>query len=311
MVLPSGQCSSPLFRGFQMPVGVLLAFVAYASFSCADALIKATGPALSVFEIAFFTTSFSVIPAMLTKRGERWRDIYRLHHPWLLHLRCATAITGTACVMFAFTHIAFADVYAIGFTTPLFVTLLSVLVLREQVALHRWVLLFISFLGVLLVIRPGMRALETGHYVMMFGAVLGAITTTILRHIAQKERRVSLVGLQVLYSGILNAVLMVPTFVMPRLDQLAVLLGIGLLGGIGGLLVIQASKQTPANLIAPVQYSQLIWAILFGAMFFGEYPDWIAVIGMLVVVGAGLLNVLSERPRIRWKPRLFFFRIGQ
>lgn len=294
-----------------MPVGVLLAFVAYASFSCADALIKATGPALSVFEIAFFTTSFSVIPAMLTKRGERWRDIYRLHHPWLLHLRCATAITGTACVMFAFTHIAFADVYAIGFTTPLFVTLLSVLVLREQVALHRWVLLFISFLGVLLVIRPGMRALETGHYVMMFGAVLGAITTTILRHIAQKERRVSLVGLQVLYSGILNAVLMVPTFVMPRLDQLAVLLGIGLLGGIGGLLVIQASKQTPANLIAPVQYSQLIWAILFGAMFFGEYPDWVAVIGMLIVVGAGLLNVLSERPRIRWKPRLFFFRIGQ
>ena len=81
-----------------MPVGVILAFLAYASFSVADALIKATGPAMSVFEIAFFTTSFSIIPAMLTKRGERWRDIYKLHHPWLVHLRCATAITGTGLI---------------------------------------------------------------------------------------------------------------------------------------------------------------------------------------------------------------------
>ena len=101
-----------------MPVGVLLAFLAFASFSMADALIKATGPSMSVFEIAFFTTSFSIIPAMLTKRGERWRDLYKLRHPWLLHLRCTTAFCGTACVMYAFTHIPFAEVYAIGFLTP-------------------------------------------------------------------------------------------------------------------------------------------------------------------------------------------------
>ncbi|WP_175528476.1 DMT family transporter [Devosia crocina] len=294
-----------------MPVGVILAFIAYASFSISDALIKATGPALSVFEIAFFTTTFSIIPTMLTKRGERWRDIYRLHHPYLVHLRCATAITGTACVMYAFTHIPFADVYAIGFTTPLFVTLLSVLVLREVVAVQRWVLLFVSFLGVILVIRPGLRELELGHYVIMAGACLGAVTTTILRHVAPKERRVSLIGLQVLYSGIFNGILMIPSFVLPTLEQLALLLGIGLLGGVGGLLLIQASKQTPASLIAPVQYSQLIWAILFGAMFFGEYPDWVSILGMLIVVGAGLLNVLSERRPIRWKPRVFFFRIGE
>jgi drug/metabolite transporter (DMT)-like permease len=294
-----------------MPVGVILAFIAYAAFSIADALIKATGPALSVFEIAFFTTSFSIIPAMITKRNERWRDIYRLHHPYLVHLRCATAITGTACVMFAFTHIPFADVYAIGFSTPIFVTLLSVLVLRELVTVNRWALLFVSFLGVGPVIRPGMRELELGHYVMMFGACLGAVTTTVLRHVAPKERRVSLVGLQVLYSAIFNGILMAPTFVLPSFEQFAILLGIGLLGGVGGLLLIQASKQTPANLIAPVQYSQLIWAILFGAMFFGEYPDWISIVGMVIVVTAGLMNVLSDSRPIRWKPRVFFFRIGE
>jgi drug/metabolite transporter (DMT)-like permease len=293
-----------------MPVGVLFAFLAYASFSVADALIKATGPAMSVFEIAFFTTTLSIIPAMLTKRGERWRDLYKLQHPRLVHLRCATAISGTACVMFAFTHIPFADVYAIGFLTPIVVTLLGVLVLKEHVALHRWLLLIISFLGVVLVIRPGVRDLQLGHLAIFCSVFFGGITTIILRHVAPRERRVSLVGLQVLYSGIVNGVLMIPFFVLPSPEQLAVFLGIGLIGGTGGLLLIAAARRSPANLVAPVQYSQLIWAIVFGALFFGEYPDYVAIVGLVIVLAAGLANVLTEKMKIVWKPRLFFFRTG-
>jgi drug/metabolite transporter (DMT)-like permease len=293
-----------------MPVGVILAFLAYASFSVADALIKVTGPTMSVFEIAFFTTSLSIIPILLTKRGERWRDVYKLQHPWLVHLRCATAISGTACVMYAFTHIPFADVYAIGFLTPIVVTLLGVLVLREHVALHRWLLLIISFLGVVLVIRPGVRDLQLGHLAIFCSVFFGGITTVILRHVAPKERRVSLVGLQVLYSGLFNGLMMIPTFVIPSPEQMAVFLGIGLLGGTGGLLLIAAARRSPANLVAPVQYSQLIWAIVFGALFFGEYPDYVAVIGLIIVLTAGLANVLTENLKIVWKPRIFFWRTG-
>ena len=293
-----------------MPVGVLLAFLAYASFSMADALIKATGPAMSVFEIAFFTTTLSIIPAMLTKRGERWRDLYKLQHPWLVHLRCATAISGTACVMYAFTHIPFADVYAIGFLTPIVVTLLGVLILKEHVAAHRWLLLLISFLGVVLVIRPGVRDLQLGHVAIFCSVFFGGITTIILRHVAPRERRVSLVGLQVLYSAIFNGLLMIPLFVMPTLEQLTVFLAIGLLGGTGGLLLIAATRRSPANLVAPVQYSQLIWAIVFGAAFFGEYPDYVAIIGLVIVLSSGLANVLTEKLRIVWKPRIFFWRTG-
>jgi drug/metabolite transporter (DMT)-like permease len=293
-----------------MPVGVLLAFVAFASFSTADALIKAIGPHMSVFEIAFFTTSFSIIPAVLSNRGERWRDLYKLHHPWLVHLRCATAITSTALVMYAFTHIPFADVYAIAFLTPVVVTMLGVALLKEHVAPHRWLLLIISFLGVVLVIRPGLRDLQLGHIAIFCSVFLAGITTIILRHVAPRERRISLVGLQVIYSGMFNGVLMIPTFVMPTWEQMAIFLGIGLLGGTGGLLLITAAKRTPANLVAPVQYSQLIWAIVFGAAFFGEYPDYVAVIGLVIVLTAGLANVLTEKLKIVWKPRLFFFRTG-
>jgi drug/metabolite transporter (DMT)-like permease len=118
------------------------------------------------------------------------------------------------------------------------------------------------------------------------------------------------VGLQVLYSGLFNGLLMLPGFVVPSWEQLAVFMGIGLIGGTGGLLLIAAAKQSPANLVAPVQYSQLIWAIIFGAAFFGEYPDYVAVIGLFIVLAAGLANVLTEKLKIVWKPRLFFFRTG-
>ena len=138
----------------------------------------------------------------------------------------------------------------------------------------------------------------------------GPVGTTALRHVAPKERRVSLVGLQVLYSGLFNGVMMLPFFVLPSLEQLAIFVGIGIMGGTGGLLLIAATRRSPANVIAPVQYSQLIWAFVFGAAFFGEYPDYIAVIGLVIVLSAGLANVLTEKLKIVWKPRLFFFRTG-
>jgi drug/metabolite transporter (DMT)-like permease len=172
------------------------------------------------------------------------------------------------------------------------------------VALHRWVLLLISFLGVVLVVRPGFNELAAGHYLMLLGAILGAITNTILRHVAAGERRISLVGLPVLYSAIVNGLLMIPNFVVPSQEQMALLLANGLCAGTAWLLLIQANKLSPASLIAPVQYTQLVWAMLFGALLFGEYPDGVAIIGMLVVVTGGLFNVVTEKWQIHRRPRV-------
>ena len=293
-----------------MPLGVIFAFIAYASFSMGDALIKAIGPGFTVFEIAFFTTSFSIIPLALTNRGERWSEMFQMTHPYLVQLRCVTAIVATGCVMYAFTHIAFAEVYAIAFTIPIFVTILSVLVLKERVTPLRWILLLIGFLGVLLVVRPGFRALELGHLIAFCSTIFGSITTILLKHLATREKRVSLVGIVVIYSVTFNGLMMLPGFVWPSWQQFGLLALCGAFGGSGGLLIIAATKSTPANLIAPVQYSQLIWGIVLGAAVYHEFPDTLAIIGLFVVLAAGLVNVLTEKTKIRWKPRVFFYRSG-
>ena len=293
-----------------MPTGVILAFIAYACFSVGDAMIKAIGPELSPFEVGFFTTAISIVPAIVANRGERWRHMFHMRHPVLIHIRCATAIGGTACVIYAFTHIPFAEVYAITFTTPILVTILSVFTLKERVNGLRWMLLIIGFLGVLLVVRPGFRELEFGHLVALATACFGAVTTTILRHIAPHEKRITIVGVLVFYSVLFNGIMMLPGFIWPTWEQMAVFVAIGSIGGCGGLLIIAAARRAPANLVAPVQYSQLIWAIVLGAAFFAEIPGRLEVLGLLIVVAAGLANVLTEKLEIRWKPRIFFYRQG-
>jgi drug/metabolite transporter (DMT)-like permease len=293
-----------------MPLGAILAFMAYASYSTGDALIKGIGPGMSVFEIAFFTTTFSILPLAVINREERWREMFHLRHPWLVNIRCFTAIGGTACIMYAFTHIQFAEAYAIAFMTPIFVTVICVLVLRETVIPLRWLLLLIGFAGVILVVRPGFRELDPGHLAALGSTFFGAVTTTILRHVAPHERRISIIGILVIYSMIFNGVMMLPTFVVPSWTQMGMLALIGLFGGIGSLLIIAANKSTPASLIAPVQYSQLIWAVVFGAAFYREYPDILAIVGIIIVLGAGIMNVMVEKAPIRWKPRVFFYRSG-
>src|SRR5690606_22700118 len=114
------------------------------------------GQSLSVFEIGFFIALFGLIPAAFAKpAGERWRDSFKLKHPALVHLRSFTGVASSTLVTYAFVTIPFAEAYSLVFMMPLFITVLSVLVLRERVNLMRWAMLALGFAGVMLVVRPG------------------------------------------------------------------------------------------------------------------------------------------------------------
>ncbi len=291
-----------------MPVGVAFSLFAYLLYSCCDAIIKGFGTSLSVFEIAFWTALFSFLPAIFTKpKGEHWRQMHQMRHPWLVNLRSLTGVIGNLCIIYAFTHIPLAEAYSIAFLAPIFVVALSRIYLHEEVTLQRWMFLGASFLGVLLVVRPGFRELELGHLMALGAALMGGITTTTLRKVAPVEKRVSLLGLPLGYIVIINGILMLPTFSWPTAQEFAMLLLIGGLGGTGNIIFIAATRRSPISLIAPAQYSQILWAIVFGAIFFHEYPDAVAYCGLVVVAFGGILNVMSDETRIRIFSRLSAF----
>ena len=292
-----------------MPLGVIYAIVAYSVYSCGDAIIKGFGQDLSVFEIGFFVAVFGLIPAAFAKpKGERWRDSFQLGNPLLVHLRSFTGVTSAMLVTVSFTTIPFAETYSLVFLMPLFITVMSVLILRERVDAIRWAMLALGFLGVMLVVRPGFRALEFGHLTALLCAVFGASTTTILRVIAPTEKRVSLIALPALYIIVINAVLMAPGFVMPTPLQFGLLAASGSMVGMGHILLITATRNAPASQVAPIQYVQIVWAIGLGAFFYYEYPDLIAYIGLAVVVLSGLVNVFIDGARARIAGRFAEYR---
>ena len=153
-----------------MPVGVIYAVVAYSVYSCGDAIIKGFGQNLSVFEIGFFIAVFSLIPAAFAKpKTERWRDSFKLRHKGLVHLRSFSGVASSTLVTFAFVTIPFAETYSLVFMMPLFITAMSVLILKERVHMMRWAMLALGFLGVMLVVRPGFRELDLDSRKVLIG----------------------------------------------------------------------------------------------------------------------------------------------
>jgi drug/metabolite transporter (DMT)-like permease len=290
-----------------MPPGVLFALSAYALYSCCDAIIKGLGSGLSVYELAFFTTLFSLIPVVLTTpKGENWLHVFKMKHPLLLNLRGLSGTIGNLCIIYAFVTIPLAEAYSLAFLAPIFIVFISVWLLAEKVSLPRWLFLAASFVGVLIVVRPGFREVHLGHLAAMVAAICGAVTTSTLRRIAKDEMRISLIGVASAYILVINGALILINggFHWPDLRQLALLLTVGGLGGTGNMLFIAATRTAPASFIAPIQYSQIFWATTFGAVFYKEFPDGIAYFGLAAIVVAGIFNVLDDRTRIRFLPHL-------
>jgi len=289
-----------------MSNGVVLALAAYAVYAWGDGIIKALGGQLSVFEIGFFNTLIAGTFMLLIKpEGETWRGFWRMQRPWAVHARAISGLVGGILGVFAFTTVPLAEVYALIFMAPLFVTLLSIVFLKEQVGPWRWFAVLAGFAGVLLVVRPGFRALELGHFAALIVAFLAAVTIILMRSLAQ-EKQTTMLGVLLVYSLVFNGAFAAATsFTIPGWHTLALLILVGACTACGHRLQLLAIRRAPANQIAPTHYSQMIWAVLIGAIFFNEFPDRFSLAGLAVIGLAGLLTLLRERIRlgtVRWNP---------
>jgi drug/metabolite transporter (DMT)-like permease len=276
--------------------GTLLALAAFGALALGDALVKAVGGRMTVFEIGFFfLLAAGTATCFMRPAGERWRDMFRMRHPWLTLARAATGFGSGMFGFFAFTTIPFAEAYALIFLSPFLVMLLSLVLLGERAGRLGWAAMATGIVGVVLVVKPGFRTVELGHLSALAAAVFVASTVIILRRIAGGEKLTSLLGVPMLFGGTLSLLLAIPGFTWPRLTDLIVVAAGGLLGAMGQFLLLQASKRAPAGAVGQAQYSQLVYAVLIGAVFYSEFPDWIAICGLALIVAAGLANVAASR----------------
>jgi S-adenosylmethionine uptake transporter len=290
--------------------GIAVGFSSYLMFSTADACIKALGGlGMSIFEILFLVTLVSFSTFGLGKPvHEKWSEIFHLHRPGLVLLRAFGGTLAGLLGVYAFTTLPFAEAYSLLFLMPAFATILSIPILGEEVGWRRWIAVVLGFVGVLLVVRPGFRDLHLGHLSAALAAVFAAMSMIVLRIIGQTEKRISVLAVVYLCALAVNAPLLVFGFTVPTWHEAGLVLLAGLVGGVGQITMFNALKLAPANRIAPAQYSQIIWAVVFGAAFFGELPDGIAFFGMALVVGSGLFTFLREEQLHGWSRRTLLLR---
>ena len=274
--------------------GVLLAVLAFAVFATHDALIKHLGASYSVFQIMFFSVVFGFPPISLSMSASRALDNFRPHHPYLLGARTVCMVIGMASAFYAFTTLPLAQAYAILFMTPLLITALSVPLLGEVVRLRRWVAILVGLLGVLVVLRPGTTDLELGHASALLAAVVSAFASIIVRKIGPDERSAVLV-LYPLAGSLICMGLLLPLVYKPMpLEHLGLTAIVGVMAFIGQFAIVAAYSRASAALIAPMQYSQILWATLFGVLYFDEYPDIWTGAGAAIIILSGIYIVLRE-----------------
>ena len=274
--------------------GVLIAIAAFAVFASHDALIKHLGGSYAVFQILFFSVMFGFPPIALSMSAARALDNFRPHHPWWLGARTICNVIAMICGFYAFTTLPLAEAYAILFATPLLITALSVPMLGEVVRIRRWIAILIGLLGVMIVLRPGATELALGHGAALIAAVASAFASIIVRKIGPDERSAVLVLYPLTTTMITMAVLLPFVYVPMPLSDLGLTAVIGIMAFLGQFGIIAAYKRASAALIAPMQYSQILWATLYGVLFFDEFPDiWVAL-GAGVIIASGTYIVLRE-----------------
>lgn len=292
-----------------MPIGVLLGLLSFSIYAVGDAMIKGFSGHVGVFQLQFFINLFALVPIIFAKpRDERWRDTFKLANPLLMNGRALLYTAATLLFTFAVTTIPFAETYSLAFLSPLFLALLAMIFLREKVVATRWVLLILTFIGVLIVVRPGFRELSLGHFAVILCALLAAGANTILRLISNSEKQISIIAMNGVYQLVVSGILMAATFTPMGWAELGRLALIGVMGGFAQILIIRAVQRSPASHIAPTHYVQILWAVLLGAIFFNESPDAIGYVGLVLIVVAGVATVFSDGTQARLIGRWSEFR---
>ncbi len=157
--------------------GVLFAFAAFAAYAFSDAAVKLIEGQLSPYQSAFLGAVFCLagLPFIM-KADDRWSDMFRTTNRPLWILRFVAQAGGTIGSVTAFTHLSMAEAFALIFLLPSFVTIMSVIFLKEKVGVRRWAAVVIGFVGVMAVLRPGFRELSIGHLGAVFAGLSGAIS---------------------------------------------------------------------------------------------------------------------------------------
>lgn len=289
----SGQVSSPARERF---MGIALICTAFLCFAGLDTTAKYLVRDLPSVQVVWFRFASHVVLAFILFRVWQKPEYFRSKR-WGLQIIRAFCLLGSTFFNFiAVRYLQLAETVSIMFAAPFVVTALAGPLLNEWAGPRRWAAIVVGFLGMLVVVRPGLGGMHWAAVFSVAAMICFSLYALLTRKLSDTE---SSVGMLII-SGLVAALAMTPFAVdqwvaPPDLFSWALLISTGVYGGLGHFVLIVAHRLAPAPVLAPFQYSQIVWMIACGYIFFADVPGIWTVVGASIIVASGLYILYRER----------------
>jgi drug/metabolite transporter (DMT)-like permease len=266
-------------------LGVFWMVVTGLLFVGVTALVKYLGPGIPAPEAAFLRYAIGLVfliplirPILATQLSRRQLGLFTL--------RGLSHSIGVALWFYAMARIPIADVTAMNYLAPIYVTLGAALFLGEKLATRRVIAVIIGLLGALIILRPGFREVGSGHLAMLGAAVVFGASYLLAKLLTDETNAAIVVGMLSIWVTVGLAPMAIAVWVPPSLEALAILTLVALLATAGHYTMTLAFAVAPVTVTQPVTFLQLVWAVALGALFFDEGVDIWVVVGGLVILGS-------------------------
>ncbi len=285
---------------------ILLKLISALLFSVMSALIRFLGAKYSVGQIVFFRSAFAIPPVIIIYA---WRNelaaAVRTKRPFGHVGRGCISIFGMFCNFSALARLPIVDATAISFASPLITLALAALLLDERVGIYRWSAVIVGFFGILVMLAPYFDAslhAETvastvGAVFAISGAFSNAGSVIQTRRLTETETTSSIVFYFSVICMLFGAATLPFAWHTPTLPELSALVAVGIIGGLSHIFLTESYRYASASTVAPFDYVAMLWAFLFGYVFFDEIPSLSVFAGSAIVAGSGLFVIWRERRR--------------
>lgn len=286
--------------------GIGLKVASTVAFTMMSAGVRWLSVRYPVGELVFVRCLFALIPVALWLwlSGLGLREVRPANIGGHLK-RGVISTVGMTCGFIGLSMLPLTDAVAIGYVTPLLVVILAAVVLKETVRAYRWGAVVIGLIGVGLMLSPhmgsGMIAAglaagpALGATAALFGAFCSAAATIEVRQLTRSETTASIVTIFMVFVSALSFFTILFGWNMPSATDALVMVTVGILGGLGQIFLTESYRHADTSVIAPFEYSTMLWAVMIGFLLFGETPSRIVVIGAAIVIMAGLFVLWRER----------------
>jgi len=287
--------------------GIAFKVISAALFAVMQALIRSLGARYPVGQVVFYRSVFAIIPLVLVYawRGEL-AAVVRTERPLGQAGRGVLSIAGMFFNFGAVARLPLVESNAIAFSSPLFTVTLAALILNERVRVYRWSAVVIGFVGVLVVLSPHLSGEELtaavagttsliGVVYAICGSVTNAGTAIQTRRLAQSESTSSIVFYFSVSCALAGLATLPFGWITPSIGETVALISIGVLGGTGHIFLTESYRFASASLVAPFDYTAMIWALVLGYAMFGETPTAEIIGGSAIIAAAGLFVIWRER----------------